>query len=187
MRVPQTHLDDLYAQTDDPWNFDTSASEQAKFTATRNALSRGRYGAALELGCGNGALARHLAPLCDRYVGVDAVPRAVAAAQARLTSATFRHLRYPAPLPDGPFDLIVLSEILYFLAPEDLHQLARDIRTRSPAAEVLCVSYLGDTGNDLQGAQAFDRFALGMADRTFDCLVDTGRYRIDRSLPGSSR
>ena len=66
-------LQRLYAGSVDPWNFRESAYEQAKFAATRDALARPRYAACLELGCGNGELARHVAPLCDRYVGVDAV------------------------------------------------------------------------------------------------------------------
>ena len=75
--VPRDHLETIYADGDDPWGFRTSAYEQAKFRATRAALGRPSYASALEIGCGNGELARHIAPICDQYTGVDAVETAL--------------------------------------------------------------------------------------------------------------
>lgn len=184
MSVSLSDLRGLYAHTDDPWNFAHSDYEQAKFAATRLALSRPSYRSALELGCGNGALAAHLAPLCARYTGLDAVDKAVSAARARVPGARFLSELYPCPLPDEGFDLIVLSEILYFLSAESIAHLARHLAGIAPEAEILCTTFLGDTEHALQGIESLQVLQAALADRvTFICLADTGGYRIDRGLP----
>lgn len=177
------HLHRLYAETDDPWHFATSPYEQSKFAATAAALSCPRYSDGLEIGCGNGALAQHLAPRCDRYTGIDAIPRAVAAAQNRAPQARFLQGAYPCPLPNGPFDLIILSEVLYFLTPQLIETLAADLLRIAPQAEVICVTYLGDTAQQLQGVEALALLQAALQKDVFwQTLRDTGRYRIDRGL-----
>lgn len=176
------HLHDLYAHTDDPWHFATSPYEQAKFRATRKALRRDRYRSALEIGCGNGALAQHLAPLCDSYTGIDAVARAVIAARDRVPAARFVQAVYPCDLPVQSPDLIVLSEVLYFLTPDMIARLAGDLRTAAPEAEVVCVTYLGDTAQALQGRDALAMFCAAVP---LARVVDTGRYRIDSGVIGT--
>ncbi len=183
MRVTLGELEDKYRESADPWNFCTSRYEQEKFVATRNALSRQRYHSALELGCGNGALAKHLAPLCDLYCGVDGVSRAVAAARRAVPDATIVQAYFPCDLPSGAHDLIVLSEILYFLGREDIRALAEQITRRWPEAEILCVSYLGPTGNPLQGEEALEVFrqTLGPGFNLINLIMASG-YRIDRHV-----
>lgn len=186
MGVAIDHLQGLYAETSDPWNFDHSPYEQEKFAATRAALSRDGYRAAFELGCGNGALATHLSDLCQRYTGMDAVATALRAARARLPQARFVQGFYPGPLPEGDFDLLILSEVLYFLDAEGLRQLARDITARWSQAEVLCVTWLGPTGNPLGGAEALEIFTQAMPAQQFCKVAQTEGYRIDRGLPRAS-
>ncbi|MGP3698493.1 class I SAM-dependent methyltransferase [Rhodobacter sp. NSM] len=168
----------IYASGDDPWNFRTSAYEQAKFRATAAALPRSAYRAALEVGCGNGELARHVAPRCEDYLGVDAIDAALGAAMQAVPTARFRKLFLPGSLPEGPFDLILLSEILYFLSPEALADLAARIDGRWPGADVLCVNWLGESGNPLQGAEAFSLFAAA-SQRPFRRVDASTSYRID--------
>lgn len=181
MSITAAALQAIYAHSNDPWHFATSPYEQEKFRATRAALSRDSYGAALELGCGNGALAAHLAPLCDDYTGLDAVDTALLAAQSAVPQARFVQGFLPCALPEGAFDLIVLSEILYFLDPEEIRDLARDIQRRWPGAELLCVSYLGETSHTLSGEQALECFTAALPARSFHALRRTDGYRIDRS------
>lgn len=180
MRVTLDGLKEKYRESSDPWNFRTSPYEQEKFLATRDALSRQHYHSALELGCGNGALAQHLAPVCDFYTGVDGVPRAVAAARRAVPDATIVEGYFPCDLPSGDHDLIVLSEILYFLGHEDIRALAEQIARRWPQSEILCVTYLGPTGNPLQGEEALEAFrqALGPAFDLINLKISSG-YRID--------
>ncbi len=175
--VAPAHLEALYAVTDDPWSFRDSPYEQAKFAATAAALPRARYAEALEIGCGNGELARHLAPRCARYVGVDAVETALQAARRAVPGGAFHRLLLPAPLPEGAFDLIVLSEVLYFLGPKALEDLAT--RTAAwPGADVVCVTWLGDTGNPMQGEEALEHF-VAASGRAFARVAGTADYRID--------
>lgn len=184
MPVTPSDLDRKYADTDDPWEFRTSPYEQAKFLATRNALSRDRYGSGLELGCGNGALARHLSVMCDRYVGLDAVERAVQSARRDVPSAQFVRGWLPYDLPHGAFDLIVLSEILYFLDPTGLRQLSREIVNRWPRAEILCVTWQGQTGHTLQGVEALHIFLSSLPPgHEAELVCANSGYRIDRYVP----
>ncbi len=175
------HLRALYEHTDDPWNFAHSDYEQDKFRATRRALMRDSYRSALELGCGNGALARHIAPLCDNYTGIDAIERAVIAARKAVPEARFIVDCYPCRLPDATFDLVILSEILYFLTPDEIRHLARNLSHNARHAEVICVTWLGETEQALQGADALEIFRQTMVPRLDLALIaDTGLYRIDR-------
>src|SRR5690606_26193525 len=183
MGVRRDHLHSLYAETSDPWNFENSDYEQAKFAATRGALSRPHYASAFELGCGNGQLARHLVKVCDRYTGIDAVAVAIDAARQAVPEARFIHGFYPCPLPEDDFDLLVLSEILYFLDHNSLRKLTSDIAAFWPLAEVLCVTWLGDTDHELQGEEALKIFTAALTTHEFDCTAQTDGYRIDRGLP----
>ncbi|MFU8863553.1 MAG: class I SAM-dependent methyltransferase [Rhodobacterales bacterium] len=181
--VSISHLHGLYAATDDPWNFAGSPYEQEKFRATRRALSRTRYAAAFELGCGNGHLARHLAGAVAHYTGMDAVNTALEAARKTLPAGTFVNGYYPCDLPEDSFDLVVLSEILYFLDHATLRTLAADIAARWPAAEIICVTYLGPSGNALQGDEALSAFIPALQTHRFTQVARAEGYRIDRGLP----
>lgn len=181
MTVTLDHLNRLYAHTDDPWNFANSDYERQKFVATRNALRRERYTSALELGCGNGMLASYIVPRCRRYTGVDAVERAVEAARARVPHGDFVQACYPCRLPGEDYDLVILSEVLYFLSSDDIAQLTRDLAEVAPRAEVICTTYLGETEQVLQGIDALEAFRAGMRGRLdLEQTVDNGTYRIDR-------
>lgn len=176
--VDPDRLDALYAGTDDPWDFRTSAYERAKFAATVAALPRPRYASALEIGCGNGELARRIAPRCTAYHGLDAVDRALAAARRAVPSARFDRLFLPDRLPDGAYDLIVLSEILYFLDADAIADLAGQVGGRWPKADVICVTWLGPSGNPLEGAEALDLFRAAFPGK-LEMIAETPDYRID--------
>lgn len=181
MSVTLNELEKKYLETADPWGFHTSAYEQEKFSATRDALGRERYASAVELGCGNGALAERLAPLCNSYLGIDGVERAVLAARQAVPDARFIHKMFPCSLPDGDHDLIILSEILYFLDEADIDTLATQIWRRWPHAEIICVTYLGETGHILQGEDALQVFIQSLGPTfAFTNIKTTPDYRIDR-------
>ncbi|WP_138935429.1 SAM-dependent methyltransferase [Roseovarius arcticus] len=178
------HLHGLYAGGDDPWAFRTSGYERQKFAQTRKALSRTHYQSAFELGCGNGQLAYHLADICARYAGMDAVEKALEAARHAVPTASFTQGYYPCPLPDDDFDLLIFSEILYFLDKDSLGTLAVTVADKWPDAELICVSYFGQSGNDLQGSDAFAIFAHALSGtHEFDLVWQTEGYRIDCGLP----
>jgi 2-polyprenyl-3-methyl-5-hydroxy-6-metoxy-1,4-benzoquinol methylase len=140
MSLPVGYFDELYAGDDDPWGFERRWYERRKYALTLAALSRERYASAFEPGCSVGVLTAALADRCDRLLAVDAAAAPVATARARLADRP--HVRVeqravPAHWPAGRFDLVVLSEVGYYLDPADLALLV------TAAAESL------DPGGDL--------------------------------------
>ncbi len=176
--VKRAALDALYAGTDDPWNFRTSDYERQKYDATIATLPASRLRHVLEVGCGNGELARRLAARCDDYTGVDAVDVALEAARRAVPHGNFVQSYLPCDLPEGDYDLLVLSEILYFLDAPGLSSLAVQIDSRWPAATVLCVTWLGPSGNPLEGDEALHLFGAATSRRT-RCVRMEATYRID--------
>ena len=181
--VALAHLNALYADRDDPWEFRTSPYEQAKFRTTADALLSRTYASALEVGCGNGELARHIAPRCANYTGVDAVGKALDAARRAVPSGRFVHAFLPCDLPGGPHDLILLSEVLYFLDAPAITALGQQITRRWPAAEVIVVTWLGPSGNPMQGEPALSVFTSAIKPVFCGVLAArTPQYRIDRFI-----
>lgn len=102
----------------DPWNFRTSPYEKAKREATLAACGPAHRRRILELGAANGVLAKALAPLGDAVVAVEGVPAAAALARVRLEPVAGAEVvegLIPQVVPTGPYDLVVASEILYYL------------------------------------------------------------------------
>ena len=126
MSVDDRFFDGLFAGNDDPWSFRQRWYEQRKRAITLAALPRPHYRAIFEPGCANGELSFELASRCDRLLCCDTAPAAVTLARTRLgpfDHAEVRHSRLPADWPDEKFDLIVLSEIGYYLDADDLQRL----------------------------------------------------------------
>lgn len=121
------HFDDLFTETDDPWRYRTSWYERRKRSVLLSALPRQHYHSGYEPGCANGELSAALAMRCKSLTASDGSDRAVALAQARLQS--FGNVKIEkAVLPQGwpedrQFDLVVLSEVGYYLADADLPDL----------------------------------------------------------------
>lgn len=131
-REPQRYFDALYAHGDDPWHLRERWYERRKRALTVAMLPRERYRNVFEPGCANGELSAVLAQRCDALLAADLHESAVQAARARL--APWPHARVELctvprewPAPAVPFDLIVVSELAYYLSPDDLQWLAARI------------------------------------------------------------
>jgi SAM-dependent methyltransferase len=139
----------LYADDPDPWKFESSDYERAKYEHTLAALPQPRFRRALEIGCANGLLTARLAERCDRVVGVDVVDQVVAAARARcagLPQVTIRKAQIPRDRIDGVFDLILLSEVAYYWDDGDLAAAAGYFRDAVEAGGYLVlVHWTGET------------------------------------------
>jgi predicted TPR repeat methyltransferase len=125
--LPASYFDALYAASDDPWEFATRWYEKRKYAVTLAALPRERYRRGFEPGCSNGVFTVQLAKRCDRLLAADTAAAAVAIAKTRLTDqphVEIRQLAVPSEWPGEEFDLIVLSELGYYLSVEDLEALA---------------------------------------------------------------
>lgn len=126
MSVADDYFDELFRDTDDPWAFRERWYERRKRALTLAALPRERYRSIFEPGCANGELSAELVQRCDRFLGCDTSSRAVSLARERLGAsahATVMQGRLPDDWPDGPFDLIVFSELGYYLDEQDLQRL----------------------------------------------------------------
>lgn len=121
--LPRTYFDDVYRANADPWGFETSPYERDKYAATMAALPKERYTNVFEIGCSIGVLSELLAQRCDHLLAVDASELPLQAARKRLAKyeqVTVRQMSIPNEFPDGQFDLILLSEVGYYLVPDDL-------------------------------------------------------------------
>ncbi|MBF4630600.1 PIG-L family deacetylase [Clavibacter michiganensis subsp. phaseoli] len=111
-------FDAAYARAEDPWRVQTRWYERRKRLATLAALPDERYGRALEIGCSIGVTTAGLAERVDELLAVDVAPTAVERARARLADAPHVRLEVRdvgADWPDGAFDLVVMSEVGYYL------------------------------------------------------------------------
>lgn len=140
-------LDDLHAAEEDPWGTDSRFYEIRKRALLLAALPRARFRHGLEVGSSTGALAAALAERCEELLVLDASPAAVSAARARLSGsagATVRRAAVPADWPAPPaggFDLVVLSEVGYFLSPAALDGVVARVRTSLAADGVLVLAH----------------------------------------------
>ena len=123
------YFDALYTADPDPWNFAASPYERGKYTLTLNAMPKPRYRSALEVGCSIGVLTRLLASRCDAVLAIDAARTPLVEARRRcadLPGVRFEQMFVPEQWPDGVFDLILLSEVVYYLSREDVDRLASE-------------------------------------------------------------
>ncbi|MGP0223213.1 PIG-L family deacetylase [Paenarthrobacter sp. NCHU4564] len=119
-------FDEVHARADDPWNYTTSWYERRKRTLTLAALPREEYVRGLEVGCSIGTLSVELTGRCRELTAVDASSTAATRARNRLAAvdgAEARQMTVPAEWPEGAFDLVVVSEVGYYLAPDELGRL----------------------------------------------------------------
>ena len=141
------YFEDIYRENPDPWGFATSDFERAKYEATLHALSKARYRRAFEIGCSIGVFTRMLAPRCDRLLAVDAAEAPLAEARRRSADAPqveVRRMRLPDEFPDGAFDLVVVSEVLYYLNRADVEAVARRVvGALQPGGDAVLVHWTG--------------------------------------------
>ncbi|TIO86997.1 MAG: methyltransferase domain-containing protein, partial [Mesorhizobium sp.] len=111
--------------TEDPWNY-RSPYEQEKYERQLEILPAGLIGRALELACAEGHFTRQLAPRVGHLTATDISSVAVERARARCSdqpNVDFGVLDFSAETLPGKMDLIVCSEVLYYL--DDLAELRR--------------------------------------------------------------
>jgi SAM-dependent methyltransferase len=124
--TPEAYFEAQYRRAADPWHLADRWYERRKYDLTVAALPLPRYRRAFEPGCSVGELTRRLADRCDSLLAADRVASAVRTARQRtagLAGVTVRQLALPDQWPDGSFDLIVLSELLYYFEAATLDRL----------------------------------------------------------------
>jgi LmbE family N-acetylglucosaminyl deacetylase/protein-L-isoaspartate O-methyltransferase len=141
-----SYFEALYQADGDPWGFASQWYERRKYAITLGSLPRQRYRRVFEPGCSIGVLSEQLAARCDALVVSDFAENALQQARARLRTLAHvevRHMTVPAEWPAGTFDLIVLSEFLYFLDGPDLSEvIERTLSSLDDEGHVIVVHYL---------------------------------------------
>lgn len=130
-----SYFDDVYRANTDPWRFASSPYEREKYATTLAALPRPHYDRAFEIGCSIGVFTAQLALRCGHLLSVDVSEAALAQARQRcaaLSQVEIKKMQVPNEFPAGEFDLIVVSEVGYYLSPADLARTADQMLAALP-------------------------------------------------------
>lgn len=135
----------LYQRDPDPWGYATSDYEREKYAATLAACGPGPFADVLELGGSIGIFSAALAPRCERLTTVDGARTAVQVARERLVPWPQVEVllgNIPDAIGPRPYELVVSSEILYYLEPEALEAtLAVVTRCLRPHGRLVAVHW----------------------------------------------
>jgi SAM-dependent methyltransferase len=140
-------------------------------------LPRARYTRAFEPGCSFGVLTELLAPRCDALIASEVVPSVAARARQRLEK--FAHVdvdvgAIPDGWPGGTFDLVVLSEVLYYLTDAGAREVHTYLEKSTAAgAHIVAVHYCGETDYPRTGDAVHARL------REQSAMRRLGRYEED--------
>jgi predicted TPR repeat methyltransferase len=182
-RLGREYFEGLYAESDDPWNFEASEYEQEKYARTLAVLGELTFRRALEAGASIGVFTEMLAERCDELLAVDVSERAVAAARQRLSglgNVRVERRTLPEQMPDGPFDLIVASEVLYYFPREEMLTVMRGFeRELAPGGILLAVHWRRKTETyPLQGDEVHELLVEHSRLLNKETVVEAN-YRLD--------
>ena len=147
-RLPDRYFDDMYAASPDPWRLAERWYERRKYAITLAMLPEASYRHAFEAGCSVGVLTDLLADRCDRVTAIDVSDAALEATRERLQlrgradRVTLHRRSLDAAWPDVDVDLVVLSEVLYYLAAPVLRtMLDRECVRLRPGATLVAAHW----------------------------------------------
>ena len=186
MSLPAGYFDRMYTEDADPWGFASRWYERRKYALTLAALPAPAYDRGLEIGCSIGILTAALAQRCASLVALDPSAAALAEAATRVPgSVQLVQGMVPADWPSGPYDLVVLSEVGYYLDAADLQQLLHLIeRDLAPDGTVLACHWRHPVDDyPLTGDQV--HAALGRWPRV--SRVEEEDFMLDVLAPGGAR
>jgi hypothetical protein len=178
------YFDALYAADPDPWHFAASPYERDKYALTLAAMPKPHYRSALEVGCSIGVLTQALGSRCDALLAIDAAATPLIEARRRcagLPGVRFEQMFVPEQWPDGAFELILLSEIVYYLSREDVGRLAARVTgSLAKAGSLILVHWTGPTDYPLSGDEAAALFIKCVGS---SCVVERAerypQFRLD--------
>lgn len=153
----RAYFEAMFSNHIDPWGFDRRWYERRKYAITIACLPEPRYERAFEPGCANGALTELLAERCDHIVASELVASVAARAAHRMADRAGVSIvvgEFPLDWPDGDGDLVIWSEIAYYLTDAGSRQaldgLAAWLR---PGGDLVAVHWLGETDYPRRGEE----------------------------------
>jgi SAM-dependent methyltransferase len=126
----RSHFERLYARGPDAWGCDKESMHHERIRFIVDSIPARPIARALELGCAEGQMTELLAARAQSVVAIDFVEEAVHRARARCSGLA--HVEFSvgdlrAGLPSGPFDLVLGSDVFYYLSPSELRAALRAI------------------------------------------------------------
>ena len=180
----QDFFEDKYRRLGDPWNFAGSPYERYRYQTILAALGHRRYRRAFEPGSSIGVLTSGLAAICDRVHAMDISPEAVRQARIRcnhLQQVEITCGALPGFLPPGIFDLILLSEVGYYLPEETLSQLGNTLVQRlAPGGVLLATHWLGASADHLLSGDRVHEVLHGFHGLVCEYSERHENFRLDR-------
>ncbi len=182
--LPESYFEFVYNNSIDPWNYETSDYEKEKYKTTIDALPKQRYNNALEIGCSIGVLTKMLSERCASLLSIDVNELALQKAKERLknsTHVTFEKMVIPNEYPAGKFDLIVMSEVGYYLSMEDLKTAKEKIiNSLEQNGDLILVHWLPFVHDyPLTGDEVHDVFAESNVSLQHNNCIKKEKYRLD--------
>lgn len=187
------HLAKLYEDSDDPWAMETSPYEARKRRATLAALPRRQYRFCFEPGASIGMLTAELAQRAERVEAWEPLERPLAIARRRLLELERSGWVEPGRVrllqqalgagsemgPAGA-DLVVLSEVLYYIDPADLPPLVEALTQRAAdGAHIIAVHWRHPVAGWPGGGATTHEALLASSQLAHRARVQDADYIID--------
>lgn len=175
----------VYASNEDPWNFETSDYEAKKYAATIEALPKKQYENVLEIGCSIGVLTQLIAEKSMHLLATDVSQKALDIAIKRcekLNNVSFKKMSFAEELPDEQYDLIMISEVAYYLSPSDWKSSIGTLFEKLlPKGHIVLVHWLPEVHDYPQtGDEVHESFKKLMHSKMINVFSDRAEsYRID--------
>lgn len=161
--LTEDYFKEVYRNNEDPWSFETSDYEKGKYAVTIASLPKDVYEDAFEIGCSIGVLTHMLADKCRHLLAVDSAEAPLMKARKRMENfpqVTIKKMMVPSAFPVSEFDLILISEVGYYLSDDDLRKLILTVITHlKPGGHLLLVHWTPEVPDyPLTGDEVHDRF-----------------------------
>ena len=173
---------DFHHREPDRWSYETSPYERERFAAVLKGIGPGPHERVLEVGCSEGVFTRALAA-DDRVGTVTAAavsPRALETARRRCegqSNVSFVSGSIVNAAPPGPFDLIICSEVLYYVGGRRA-AVARELAQRLAPGGIMVLEHVHPESGRLHapfihsaGLEVLERTVVRHALRPFEVLA----------------
>jgi SAM-dependent methyltransferase len=177
---------DSFYEPVDPFRFDSDPREALKYERTLDLCGQGPFDRALEVGCAEGVFTELLASRCRELLAVDISEVAVDRAAARtrgVPGVRCEKRTLPREFPDGPFDLIVASDVMYYWQLADLGEAVPVIEAAiAPGGRLVTLHYAPPMGAVLDGDEVHDYLTEHLALRRVyseELELNSAPYRVD--------